>query len=158
MPAFSNTPRPHQPAAANQTIELTYKTDRHGNGGTVRPGRQERRRQHERSPLPQLQGVTDDSLGIDSGKGRETFTRQEVKRVAVKKQGHRGRNTLIGLGTGAAIGAVAGAAYYTPCTGLCILNPTRAQDAGVGAVVLGVVGAVVGALIPTGGWHEVYKQ
>jgi hypothetical protein len=106
----------------------------------------------------QLQSVTDNSLVIDSGKGRATIPKQEVTRVATKKQGHRGRNTLIGFGSGAAIGAVAGAAYFTPCTGWCILQPTRAQGAGIGAVVLGVVGAVVGALIPTGGWHEVYKQ
>ena len=106
----------------------------------------------------QLQGVADDSIEIDSGKGRETLKRQEVKRVAVKKQGHRGRNTLIGLGAGAGLGAIAGAAYSSPCTGWCILQPTRAQGAGIGAVVLGVVGALVGALIPTGGWHEIYKQ
>jgi hypothetical protein len=106
----------------------------------------------------QILDVTDESIEIDSGKHRETFTRQEVKRVAVKKQGHRGRDALIGLGAGAAAGAVAGAAYSSPCTGWCILRPTRAQGAAIGAVVLGLVGAVVGALIPTGGWHEVYKQ
>jgi hypothetical protein len=106
----------------------------------------------------QLQGVTDDSLAIDSGKTQSTFKRQEVTRVAVKKQAHRGRNTLIGLGVGAAAGAAAGAAYAAPCTGWCLLQPTRAQGAGIGAGVLGLVGAVVGALIPTGGWHEVYKQ
>ncbi len=106
----------------------------------------------------QLQGVTDDSIEIDSGKTQTTFKRQEVTRVAVKKEGHRGRNALIGLGTGAAVGAAAGAASHKNCTGFCIFYTTRAQDAGIGAVVLGVVGALVGALIPTGGWHEVYKQ
>ena len=76
----------------------------------------------------------------------------------MKKQGHRGRYALIGLGTGAAAGAAVGAGSYSPCSGFCILSPTRAQDAGFGAVVFGVVGVLIGALIPTGGWHEVYKQ
>lgn len=105
----------------------------------------------------QLQNSTDDSLGVNSGKGPETFARQDVTRVAVKKQSHRGRNTLIGLGAGAGLGAVVGAASYSPCTGLCILHTTRAEDAGAGAAALGLVGAVIGALIPTGGWHEIYK-
>ena len=106
----------------------------------------------------QIQGITDDSLDINSGKGQEALKRLDVKRVDVKKQGHRGRNTLIGLGAGAAAGAIAGTAYYEPCKGFCILNPSRGQDAGIGAGVLGLVGAIVGALIPTGGWREVYKQ
>jgi len=106
----------------------------------------------------QVQGVTDDSLAVDSGKGQEMFTRQEVVRVSVKKKGHRGRNTLIGLGAGAAIGVVAGVASHQDCTGFCVVYLTRGQDAGFGAILFGVIGTAVGALIPTGGWREVYKQ
>jgi hypothetical protein len=106
----------------------------------------------------QVQGVADDSLGVSSGKGQEMFTRQEVMRVSVKKNGHRGRNTLIGLGAGAAIGAVVGVASHKDCTGFCILYTSRGQDAAIGAIVLGVIGTAVGALIPTGGWREVYRQ
>jgi hypothetical protein len=79
-------------------------------------------------------------------------------RVSVKKQGHRGRNTLIGLGAGAVLGVVIGEASHKDCTGFCLLNATRGQDAGIGAVLFGVIGTVVGALIPTGGWSDVYKQ
>ncbi len=106
----------------------------------------------------QVQGVTDDSLVVGSGKGQERFTRQEVMRASVKKQGHRGRHTLIGLGAGAAIGGVIGAAGHSDCTGFCFLNTTRGQDAALGAIVFGVIGTAVGALIPTGGWREVYKR
>ena len=86
------------------------------------------------------------------------FTRQEVMRVSVKKKGYRGRNTLIGLGAGAAIGVVVGVASHQDCTGFCLLYTTRGQDAGIGAIIFGVIGTAVGALIPTGGWREVYKQ
>lgn len=106
----------------------------------------------------QVQGVTDDSLSLNSGKGQEIFTRPEVVRVSVKKQSHRGRNTLIGLGAGATIGAAVGAASHKDCAGFCIFYTTRGQDAGIGAVVFGVIGTAVGALIPTGGWREVYKK
>ena len=106
----------------------------------------------------QIQGVTDDSLAVDSGKGPEIFRQREVMRVSVTKEGHRGRNALIGLGTGATIGAVVGAATHKDCTGFCLFYTTRGQDAGIGALVLGFLGGAVGALIPTGGWHEVYRQ
>jgi hypothetical protein len=106
----------------------------------------------------QVQGVTDDSLSINSGKGQEIFTRPEVVRVSVKKQSHRRRNALIGLGAGAAIGAAVGAASHKDCSGFCIFYTTRGQDAGIGAIVFGGIGTAVGALIPTGGWREVYKK
>src|ERR1035437_4534498 len=51
----------------------------------------------------QLQEVTDDSITVESGKKQQAFRRQDVTRVSVKKDAHRGRNTLIGLGAGAAI-------------------------------------------------------
>ena len=38
----------------------------------------------------QVRSVADDSLAVDSGKGQEMFRRQEVLRVSVKKQSHRG--------------------------------------------------------------------
>ncbi len=105
-----------------------------------------------------LQGTTDDSLLLDSGKDQKSFPRQEVMRVSVKKQSHRGRNSLIGLGVGAASGAAIGAAAHKDCTGFCIFNESRGIDAGVGALVIGILGALAGALIPTGGWREVYHQ
>jgi len=106
----------------------------------------------------QLQQVTDDSIVIVSEKKQQSFRRQDVMRVSVKKEAHRGRNALIGLGAGAAIGAIAGAASHQDCTGYCPFYTTRAQGAAIVAGVFGAVGAAVGALIPTGGWHEIYKQ
>ncbi len=113
---------------------------------------------HSRNIRGQLQGVTDDALTINSGKGQEMLMRQEILRVSVKTKSHRGRNTLIGLGAGAGVGLVVGVATHKGCTGFCILYTTRGQDAGIGAALGAIIGTAVGALIPTGGWREVYKQ
>jgi preprotein translocase subunit YajC len=106
----------------------------------------------------QLQEVTDDSIAVESGKKQQAFRLQDVTRVSVKKDAHRGRNTLIGLGAGVAIGATVGAISHKDCTGFCIFYTTRGQDAAIGAAVFGVIGTAVGALIPTGGWREIYRQ
>ena len=99
--------------------------------------------------------VTDGRLELTSTKGQEMFTLQEVSRVWIKKPGHRKRNTLIGLGIGAGVGLGIGLAAST-CKGFgCI---------GAGAVEIGapvafaVVGTAIGAVIPTGGWREVYRK
>lgn len=103
-----------------------------------------------------VQSITDESLFLNSGKDRKTFSRQEVTRLSVKKHSHRARNSLIGLAVGAGTGAAIGAATYKTCTGLCILSESRGIDAGAGALVFGILGALVGALVPTGGWREIY--
>jgi hypothetical protein len=102
--------------------------------------------------------ATDDDLLLISGKGQEMFTHQDVTRVLLKGDSHRGRNSLIGLGAGAAIGAIIGAAGHQDCTGWCFLYTSRGQDTAAGAIVLGGIGAAVGALIPTRTWLEVYHR
>jgi hypothetical protein len=105
----------------------------------------------------QLQQVTDDSIVEESGKTQQSFRRQDVMRVSVKKDAHRGRNALIGLGAGAAIGAITGAASHQDCTGYCPFYTTRGQGAAIVAGAFAIVGTIVGTLIPTGGWHEIYR-
>ena len=111
-----------------------------------------------RSLSGSLQSVSDDALSVSSDKAHETVMRQEVKRVLVRKKGHRGRNALIGLAAGAGVGAIVGAASHRDCTGFCVLNISRGQDAGIAAGVFGILGAAVGTLLPTGNWREVYRQ
>jgi hypothetical protein len=60
--------------------------------------------------------------------------------------------TLVGLAIGGAVGAVAGALTYTPCTDTgfmaCFLHPTsRVDAAGMGMVGGGVTGALIGAIV-----------
>lgn len=102
-----------------------------------------------------MQSATDDSLAIGSDKGQERFARSEVARVSLRTKSHRVRNALIGLGAGAGIGAGIGAA--TSCSN-CISPISRGGAIGIAAGGLGVLGAIVGALIPSGGWREVYRR
>jgi len=101
--------------------------------------------------------VTEDSLAVNSASGQETFTRQQVLRVSLRKPSRRGRNVLVGLAFGAIAGAGIGFAGQAGCTGFC--------DGGLTAAVTGVttlsgagLGALIGAAVPTGGWREVYRQ
>ncbi len=104
-----------------------------------------------------LESATGDFLALNFSVGQETFTRQQVTRVSVKKQGHRGRHALIGLGVGAGAGLGIGAAADHSCAAKgCFFGPnfSKAIVTPFGAGV----GALVGALIPSGGWRDIYKQ
>ncbi len=103
-----------------------------------------------------LVGVTDDSFLLNSGSGQQTFGRQEVMRVSVKKKSHRKRNTLIGLAAGAGAGLVFSLAGYH-CTGFCPF-PSKGEVTAVTTSAGAIVGTLIGVAIPSGGWHEVYKQ
>jgi hypothetical protein len=101
-----------------------------------------------------MQRVTPESLAINATTSQETLSRQDIRRVALKRPGHRGRNTLIGLaigtGAGLAVGAVAdskaGPGIWLPNSGKMVFSP-------VGAII----GTVIGVALPTGGWREVYR-
>jgi hypothetical protein len=105
--------------------------------------------------------VTDDTLTITSGKGSEMFSQQDVARVSVGKKGHRGRNALIGLGIGTGAGIGIGLGIGHNCgTGLSALGCPLST--GLGGALGGAIGlaggTAIGALIPTGGWREVYEK
>ena len=100
-----------------------------------------------------LQKATSDSLAINATTSQETLSRQDVKRVQVRRQGHRGRNTLIGLAVGAAGGLAIGAAADHETRDNWFPNIGKAVFTPLGAII----GTVVGVAIPTGGWHEVYR-
>ena len=44
-----------------------------------------------------VQCVTSEALAINATTSQETLSRQDIRRVAARKPGHRGRNTLVGL-------------------------------------------------------------
>jgi hypothetical protein len=102
--------------------------------------------------------VSDENIVLALGKGQEMFPQQDVLRVQLRGDSHRGRNSLIGLGGGAAIGAIIGAAAHQDCTGWCIFDTSRGADTAGGAIVVGGIGAIVGALIPTRSWLEIYRK
>jgi hypothetical protein len=108
-----------------------------------------------RSVIGKIEGVTDAAIVVASGKGQESFKQQDVARVSVKKDGHRRRNALIGLGVGAGVGLGVGAAADASCKGYCF-------GGDLGKVVFtpmgAIAGALIGALLPSGGWREIYKK
>ena len=78
-------------------------------------------------------------------------------RSGARKVNHRKRNALIGkavgkraawLGTGIAVRAKPGELQIVP----------NAAVAAVFTVAGALVGTVVGLVIPTGGWREIYKR
>lgn len=100
-----------------------------------------------------LESISDTALVVTSATGAESFQRPEIHSVAVKKKGHRLRNTFIGLGVGTAAGAGIGAAQASGCKDfLCDLAVP------VFAVIGFLAGTVTGLVWPTGGWREIYAQ
>jgi len=98
-----------------------------------------------------FQSVSDQAIVVRLATGEQTFTRESVLRISTKGKSHRLRNALIGA---AAVGGIGAA-----CAGS---NYNHDKESGSIAFAVGVpfaiaAGAGVGALMPTGGWHDVYR-
>jgi hypothetical protein len=101
-----------------------------------------------------VQSVTPESLAINATTSQETLARQDIRRVALKKPGHRGRNTLIGLAIGAGAGLAAGAGVDAQAnSGDWFPDAGKAVFAPLGMII----GTVIGVALPTGGWRDVYR-
>ena len=105
-----------------------------------------------------VQAVSDGGITLLSGKGAQTAMRSDVTRVAVKKPSHRKRNALIGLAAGAAFGLVGESVATCNPADYSRSCPSQAALDTAGALVFGGMGAAVGAVIPTGGWREIYRS
>jgi hypothetical protein len=103
-----------------------------------------------------FRSVTDEAIVVSTATGEQTISRQSVLRVSTKGPGHRARNALIGAGIGAGAGAGIGAATAHCGQGFCI-GATRGEVIGVVTGVGAIVGAVIGVVLPTSGWHEIYR-
>lgn len=99
----------------------------------------------------QLSEATDESLIIIAANSQETLARAQVKKVALKKASHRGRNTLIGLGIGAGAGLAIGAGVDSSGEGFFAIGKEVLTPVGA------IIGTVVGVAWPTGGWKDVYR-
>ena len=101
-----------------------------------------------------VQSVTPESLAINATSSQETLSMQDIRRVDLKRPGHRGRNTLIGLAVGTGVGLAAGAVADSRAgPGIWLPNLGKEVLAPLGALI----GTVVGVALPTGGWREVYR-
>jgi hypothetical protein len=109
----------------------------------------------------EFQSATDDAIMVAKGAVQQTVSRAMIRRVSLKGESHRVRHVLIGLGAGAATGLVVGAVIdsHDSCKGggFCLnFLPNAGKE--VFTPLGGLVGTLVGALIPSGGWHEVYRS
>lgn len=106
----------------------------------------------------EFQGVSSDAIVVCLATGDQTFEWQSVLRVSTQGRSHRRRNALLGLAMGTGAGVIVGVASPELGQGKC--SQGSCVDAGQ-VLALGVAGAaagaVVGAVIPTGGWHDVYR-
>jgi tetratricopeptide (TPR) repeat protein len=96
-----------------------------------------------------LQAVSDEAITVRLAAGEQSIARQDILRVSAKGNSHRLRNALIGAGIGAGITGVAVAAS--------IRNDPEAINGVAVIPIVALVGAGVGAVMPTGGWHDVYR-
>ena|SRR5271157_1661866 len=111
-----------------------------------------------KSSRSNFRSVTDEAIVVSTAAGEQTIARQSIVRVSSKGKGHRVRNALIGAGVGAGAGLGIGAAadHHKACTGFCVnVLPNGGKEI---ATPLGaIVGAIIGAVVPTGGWHVIYR-
>jgi small nuclear ribonucleoprotein (snRNP)-like protein len=106
----------------------------------------------------QLQTVGDDALMLRLATGEQTFERQNVLRVSTRGKSHRGRNALIGLAVGASVGVIVGVASPELGQGKCAQGSCiNAASAALAGFVGAAVGTGLGAVLPTDGWHDVYR-
>jgi hypothetical protein len=104
-----------------------------------------------------FQSATDDDLLVQTPRSPQALTRMTIAKVSTKGRSHRLRNALIGFGGGAGVGLIVGAVADNGCPkGGCFpvgKNLGKEVFTPLGALI----GVTVGALLPTGGWHELYR-
>jgi hypothetical protein len=104
-----------------------------------------------------LQSATDESLVVTTSGGQETIERSHIAKLFSKKESHRGRHVLIGLGVGTAGGLAIGAATdHTCASSSCFIGPNLGKE--IFTPLGALIGLAVGAAWPTGGWREVYRS
>lgn len=119
----------------------------------LRPGQQIRVVLNDaKSYQGEFQALTDEGITLRRAAGEQRFARNDVLRIYFRSKNHRVRNMVIGVGIGAVLAALAVKANSSTW-----FENTGMRDIGwVWPVGLGVFGGI-GAAIPTGGWHEVYR-
>ena len=105
----------------------------------------------------QFQALTDDAIVIHSKGADQTLPRQGVKMISSKCPGHRGRHALIGAAIGAGAGLGTGAAVDAQCSPQSFFC-TGNQGKAIVTPLFGVLGAAIGAALPSGGWQELYRS
>jgi hypothetical protein len=110
----------------------------------------------------QLSRITSDSIGIQSNSAAERVALHDVRRIDVYRgpESKWAQGWAIGLGGGAAIGAVGGFASGDDkdCDLICFNAPQKALILGVAGGIAGsLLGAGVGALVESEHWTRVAR-
>lgn len=112
----------------------------------------------------EFEALSDGGITLRQAAGDQTLARKDILRISQKKgQNHQVRNMLISMAVGAGAGLVIGLGpYYVKrnCTEGPEFNcgfPTNPHRAEILTPLGGLAGAAVGAVIPQGGWHDVYR-
>lgn len=103
----------------------------------------------------EFQSCTDEAIILHAKSADQTILRQNLQSVSIRRAGHRGRNALIGGAIGAGVGIGAGVAIdrCSPNDIICTGNKGKA----ILTPVFGLLGALVGAVIPAGSWQQIYR-
>jgi hypothetical protein len=109
-----------------------------------------------RKIVGRFQSATDDDLLVQTPKSQETLARMTIAKVSTKGRSHRLRNALVGLGGGAGVGLIVGAVSDSGCPKNGCFPVGRNLGKEVFTPLGALIGVTVGALLPTGGWHDLY--
>jgi hypothetical protein len=95
--------------------------------------------------------VSETAISFTQTASEKSIQKQDVRTVRLMENKHRLRNTLLVGAAGAGVGAAIGAATHKSCStqSFCIDVAGKALPAGIGAVIGGIGGAAVGALLPS---------
>ncbi len=111
---------------------------------------------HGASSQGDFQSATEDALVLRVAGGDRSIARETVRQVSLKTNSHRGKHALIGAAIGAGGGFGAGIAIDNDCSPNAIVC-TGNYGKGILTPVFALLGAGIGALLPAGGWHEIYR-
>lgn len=111
----------------------------------------------------EFESLSDEGITLRQAAGEQTLVRKDVLRVSRKGQDHRSRNTVIGAVVGAGAGFGIGFAIdhrQRNCTlgpeFFCGLPPNSQKE--ILLPPLGALaGGIIGAAVPTAGWHDIYR-
>jgi hypothetical protein len=104
-----------------------------------------------------FQSVSDEAIVVRLVTGEQTFSRESILRVSARSTPHRGRNAMIGAAAGFAACLGIGAATAASRRKEYPYNKYTEAGAVIGVVACAPAGAGIAALMPTGGWHDVYR-
>ena len=103
-----------------------------------------------------FQSATEDALVLRVAGGDRSIARDTIRRVSLKMSSHRGKHAIIAAAIGGGAGLGAGIAIDNDCSPNAIVC-TGNKAKGILTPAFALIGAGIGALLPAGGWREIYR-